>query len=72
MSDSCRERVDRPFRCLSSQYRRELVRVYLPYVETICWQFIEVERAGFSNLIQDKEEWQRYSTFTLIYSRFQK
>ncbi|KAG2262079.1 hypothetical protein Bca52824_069158 [Brassica carinata] len=54
-----RERVDRPLRCLSSQYRRELVRVYLPYVENICWQFMEAERIRFNKLIQNKEKFQR-------------
>ncbi|KAG2262080.1 hypothetical protein Bca52824_069159 [Brassica carinata] len=52
-------RVDRPLRCLSSQYRRELVRVYLPYVENICWQFMEAERIRFNKLIQNKEKFQR-------------
>ena len=34
-----------PFRCLDAQYRRELVRVYLSNVESICRKFVE-ERRG--------------------------
>jgi hypothetical protein len=30
------DRPARPFRCLDAQYRRELVRVYLTNVESIC------------------------------------
>ncbi|KAF8113331.1 hypothetical protein N665_0051s0025 [Sinapis alba] len=60
-----RERVDRPLRCLSSQYRRELVRVYFPYVMNICWQFMGEEINRFSGLIQDKENWQSFSAFWL-------
>lgn len=72
MNDSCREKIDRPLRCLSSQYRRELLRVYVPYVENIWWQFMELERIRFLELMQDKEKWERYSTFSFISSRFQK
>ncbi|KAH0924343.1 hypothetical protein HID58_024361 [Brassica napus] len=60
-----REKIDRPFRCLSSQYRRELLRVYLPYVENICWQFMEVERIKLFNLMQDNEKWESFSSFWL-------
>jgi hypothetical protein len=35
------EKHHRPFRCLDSQYRRELVRVYLSNVEGICRRFLE-------------------------------
>ena len=39
-----------PFRCLDAQYRRELVRVYLSNVETICRKFVEERRAGLARL----------------------
>eukprot|EP00775_Hariotina_reticulata_P007116 gene7116-7330_t len=38
------DRPSRPFRCLDSQYRRELVRVYLTNVESICRRFCEEKR----------------------------
>ncbi|CAH8323146.1 unnamed protein product [Eruca vesicaria subsp. sativa] len=58
-----REEVDRPFRCLSSQYRRELVRVYLPTVEYNCGQFMRDKIISFGRLIQDKENWQSFRSF---------
>lgn len=60
-----REKIDRPLRCLSSQYRRELLRVYVPYVENIWWQFMELERIRFLELMQDKEKWESFSSFWL-------
>lgn len=59
----CRERADRPFRCLDSQYRRELVRVYLSNVEQICKRFVEEKRGKLGKLIEDKAKWSRYVVF---------
>ncbi|ESQ44677.1 hypothetical protein EUTSA_v10003141mg [Eutrema salsugineum] len=39
------ERVDRPFRCLFCQYRKELVRVYMSNVEQSCGRFLEEKRS---------------------------
>lgn len=39
------DKPGRPFRCLDAQYRRELVRVYLTNVESICRRFCD-ERRG--------------------------
>lgn len=55
----CRERADRPFRCLDCQYRRELVRVYLTNVEQICRRFMEVRRGKLGKLTEDKARWSR-------------
>ena len=49
----CREKPQRPFRCLDSQYRRELVRVYLTNVEGICRRFVEEKRERLSQLRED-------------------
>ncbi|GMH40925.1 hypothetical protein BSKO_08829 [Bryopsis sp. KO-2023] len=48
-----RDRVDRPFRCLDPQYRRELVRVYLTNVEGICRRFVEERRERLAWIRQD-------------------
>lgn len=71
----CRERVDRPFRCLDCSYRRELIRVYLPNVDQNCRRFVEERRSKLGRLIEDKARWTRYFTFHLVpfnSSRFQK
>lgn len=39
-----RDRVSKPFRCLDPHYRRELVRVYLTNVESLCRRFLEESR----------------------------
>jgi len=39
------DKPGRPFRCLDAQYRRELVRVYLTNVESICRRFCDEKRA---------------------------
>jgi hypothetical protein len=41
----CRDKPNKPFRCLDPQYRRELVRVYLTNVEGICRRFCEDKKA---------------------------
>ncbi|KVH87839.1 MATH-like protein [Cynara cardunculus var. scolymus] len=61
-----RERVDRPFRCLDCQYRRELVRVYLSNVEQICRRFVEERRGRLGKLIEDKVRWSRVEKDTFI------
>ncbi|KZV53687.1 MATH domain-containing protein [Dorcoceras hygrometricum] len=60
-----RERADRPFRCLDCQYRRELVRVYVTNVETICRRFVEECRGKIVNLIKDKARWSSFRAFWL-------
>ncbi|KAI4373914.1 hypothetical protein MLD38_011972 [Melastoma candidum] len=60
-----REKADRPFRCLDSQYRRELLRVYLTNVEQICRRFVEDRRGNLSKLIEDKSRWSSFCTFWL-------
>lgn len=49
----CRDRPTMPFRCLDAQYRRELVRVYLTNVETICRKFVDERRAALARLRDD-------------------
>lgn len=50
---SCSDRPSRPFRCLDSQYRRELVRVYLTNVESMCRRFCEEKRQRLAWLRDD-------------------
>lgn len=42
------DKPSRPFRCLDPQYRRELVRVYLSNVESICRRLCEEKRLRLS------------------------
>ena len=49
----CRDRLHMPFRCLDAQYRRELVRVYLTNVETICRKFVDEKRESLALLRED-------------------
>ncbi|KAK6915376.1 MATH/TRAF domain [Dillenia turbinata] len=58
-----REKVNRPFRCLDRQYRRELVRVYLTNVEQICRLFVEDRRGKLWKLMEDKLRWSSLSAF---------
>ncbi|KAL5068232.1 hypothetical protein RYX36_019119 [Vicia faba] len=58
-----REKSDRPFRCLDSHYRRELVRVYLTNVEQICRRFVEERRSKLGKLIEDKARWSSFFAF---------
>ncbi|KAF5816635.1 putative MATH/TRAF domain-containing protein [Helianthus annuus] len=58
-----RERVDRPFRCLDRQYRRELVRVYLTNVEQICRRYVEQIKGRLRKLIKDKARWSSFCNF---------
>ncbi|GFQ07466.1 math domain-containing protein at5g43560 [Phtheirospermum japonicum] len=58
-----RERADRLFRCLDSQYRRELVRVYFTSVEIVCRRFVEERRGKLVKLIQDKARWSSFRNF---------
>ena len=50
-----RDRPHLPFRCLDAQYRRELVRVYLTNVETICRKFVDEKRASLATLREDAQ-----------------
>uniref|UniRef100_A0A7N0URU6 MATH domain-containing protein n=1 Tax=Kalanchoe fedtschenkoi TaxID=63787 RepID=A0A7N0URU6_KALFE len=58
-----REKVNRPFRCLDCQYRRELVRVYLTNVEQICRRFVEERRNKLVKLIEDETRWTSFCSF---------
>ncbi|XP_010442760.1 PREDICTED: MATH domain-containing protein At5g43560-like [Camelina sativa] len=58
-----RERVDRPFRCLDNDYRRELVRVYLPNVELIFRRFVQEKRSKLEKLMEDKARWTSLRAF---------
>ncbi|KAL9240351.1 hypothetical protein vseg_014584 [Gypsophila vaccaria] len=60
-----RDKVDRPFRCLDCQYRRELVRVYLTNVEQICRRFVDERRGKLEKLIEDKARWSSFCAFWL-------
>ena len=59
------EKPARPFRCLESQYRRELVRVYLTNVEGICRRFLEEKREGLAKMREDKMKWEGMRQFLL-------
>ncbi|KAK4783653.1 hypothetical protein SAY86_008027 [Trapa natans] len=58
-----REKADRPFRCLYSQYRRELLRLYMTNVEQICRRFVEERRGKLEKLIEDRARWTSLRTF---------
>ncbi|ERN01192.1 MATH domain-containing protein At5g43560 [Amborella trichopoda] len=60
-----REKSNRLFRCLDSQYRRELVRVYLTNVEGICRRFVEERRGKLGKLIEDEMRWSSFRAFWL-------
>ncbi|KAF6175039.1 hypothetical protein GIB67_039587 [Kingdonia uniflora] len=60
-----REKSHRPFRCLDCQYRRELVRVYLSNVETICRKFVDEKTKMLGELIGDKVMWSSFCAFWL-------
>jgi hypothetical protein len=51
------EKISRPFRCLDSQYRRELVRVYLTNVEGICRRFLDEKREKLMLMRSNEEQW---------------
>lgn len=55
-----REKQNRPFRCLDTQYRRELVRVYLTNVEGICRRFLEERREKLSKLRECPESFHEF------------
>ena len=57
---ACRDRPHSPFRCLDAQYRRELVRVYLTNVETICRKYVDKEKAGLLKLRSDLNGFQSF------------
>ncbi|XP_022145167.1 MATH domain-containing protein At5g43560 [Momordica charantia] len=60
-----RERADRPFRGLDSQYRRELVRVYLTNIEQISKRFVEERKSKLRKLIEDRARWSSFRDFWL-------
>ncbi|XP_047955505.1 TNF receptor-associated factor homolog 1a-like [Salvia hispanica] len=60
-----RERVDRPFRSLACQYRRELIRVYLTDVEKICQRFVEERMTKLGKLLEDTARWSSFCAFWL-------
>ncbi|KAK6929833.1 MATH/TRAF domain [Dillenia turbinata] len=49
-----RDKADHPFCCLDSQYKRELLQVYLTNVEQIFRRFEEKRRGKLLKLIEDK------------------
>ena len=49
-----------PFRCLDAQYRRELVRVYLTNVETICRKFVDEKRESLALLREDSKGFRHF------------
>ena len=55
-----REKQNRPFRCLDTQYRRELVRVYLTNVEGICRRFLEERREKLAKLRECPEAFHEF------------
>merc|ERR1719263_2185397 len=55
-----RDRINRPFRCLDPQYRRELVRVYLTNVEGICRRFVEEHRERLARLRDDMDSFRGF------------
>jgi len=57
-----REKQNRPFRCLDTQYRRELVRVYLTNVEGICRRFMEERREKLAKLRECPESFREFWT----------
>ena len=56
----CRDRLNMPFRCLDAQYRRELVRVYLTNVETICRKFVDEKREALALLREDSKGFRQF------------
>lgn len=54
------EKNHRPFRCLDSQYRRELVRVYLSNVEGICRRSMEERREQLQQLYEELSSFQSF------------
>ncbi|CAN8299312.1 unnamed protein product [Cochlearia groenlandica] len=58
-----RERVDRPFRCLDGNYRRELSRVYLINVEEVFRNFVDEKRSKLEKLVEDKARWTSFGVF---------
>jgi len=51
--------VNRPFRCLDGQYRKELLTVYLEKVEKMFMSFVEEKRSKLMKVIDDKKRWKR-------------
>ncbi|KAI3804276.1 hypothetical protein L1987_25696 [Smallanthus sonchifolius] len=60
-----REKIDRPFRCLGSIYRRELVSIYWSKVEQIYHQIVKKIRGQFENLLEDKVRWSSFCNIWL-------
>ncbi|CAA7057376.1 unnamed protein product [Microthlaspi erraticum] len=60
-----RERVDRPFRCLDYEYRRELVTVFAPEVHLPLLWFVEEYRRELIKVTEDKLNWNCFGAFWL-------
>ncbi|KAL3634512.1 hypothetical protein CASFOL_021566 [Castilleja foliolosa] len=58
-----RERADRPFLCLDSKYRSELMRVYFQHVELACQRFVEERRSKLLKVTEDKVRWSSLRAF---------
>jgi hypothetical protein len=64
-----RDSPQRPFRCLDAHYRRELVRVYISNVETLCQQFIEERRKHLSVTIGGEAPLETQEAFQAFWKR---
>ncbi|CAE6193522.1 unnamed protein product [Arabidopsis arenosa] len=60
-----RECVNRPFRCLDAQYRKELLKVYLKDVEKKFMSFVEEKRIKLMKVMDDKKRWKSLCVFWL-------
>lgn len=64
-----RDSTQRPFRCLDAHYRRELVRVYISNVESLCRRFIEERRDHLSATIGGGSPLQTQEAFQAFWKR---
>jgi hypothetical protein len=64
-----RDTTARPFRCLDAHYRRELVRVYIANVETLCRHFIEERREQLSATIGGGSPYEAQQAFHAFWKR---
>lgn len=64
-----RDTTVRPFRCLDAHYRRELVRVYITNVESLCRRFIEERRDHISATIGGGSPFEAQQAFHSFWKR---
>ncbi|CAA7057368.1 unnamed protein product [Microthlaspi erraticum] len=60
-----RERVDRPWRCLDYEYRREVATVFKPDVDLPLFWFVEEYRRELIKITEDKLNWNSFGAFWL-------